>query len=76
MLRGLHDTRVPMLLRRWAVEDRRAVRVILGFPLGLGGAGIWMGLATGENWSGGHAHDGALDHARAARPDAIVSVPR
>ena len=48
MLRGLHDTRVPMLfaaLGYWGIG--LPLGVVLGFPLGLGGAGIWIGLATG-----------------------------
>jgi len=48
MLRGLHDTRVPMLfaaLGYWGIG--LPFGVILGFPLGLEGAGIWIGLATG-----------------------------
>src|SRR5436190_12029489 len=48
MLRGLHDTRVPMVfaaLGYWGIGV--PFGVLLGFPLGLGGAGIWMGLATG-----------------------------
>ena len=48
MLRGVHDTRVPMLvagLGYWGIG--LPMGVILGFPLGLGGAGIWIGLAGG-----------------------------
>jgi MATE family multidrug resistance protein len=48
MLRGLHDTRVPMLfaaLGYWGISV--PVGVVLGFPLGLGGTGVWIGLATG-----------------------------
>jgi MATE family multidrug resistance protein len=48
MLRGLHDTRVPMLIAAlgyWGIG--MPFGVLLGFPLGLGGAGIWIGLATG-----------------------------
>ena len=48
MLRGLHDTRIPMLIAAlgyWGVG--LPLGVVLGFPLGLGGAGIWIGLATG-----------------------------
>jgi MATE family multidrug resistance protein len=48
MLRGLHDTRVPMLMAAfgyWGVG--LPLGIVLGFPLGLGGAGIWIGLATG-----------------------------
>lgn len=48
MLRGLHDTRVPMLfaaLGYWGIGF--PLGVLLGFPGGLGGAGIWIGLAGG-----------------------------
>jgi len=47
-LRGLHDTRVPMLLAGigfWAVGFTASV--VLAFSLGLGGIGIWIGLALG-----------------------------
>jgi multidrug resistance protein, MATE family len=47
-LRGLKDTRVPMLLAAvgyWAIG--LPVGLLLGFPLGLGATGIWIGLATG-----------------------------
>lgn len=48
MLRGLHDTRVPMLfaaLGYWGIG--LPLGIVLGFPLGLGGSGIWIGLAGG-----------------------------
>lgn len=48
MLRGLHDTRVPMLFAAvgyWGVG--LPLGVVLAFPLGLAGSGIWMGLAAG-----------------------------
>jgi MATE family multidrug resistance protein len=48
MLRGLHDTRVPMIFAAvgyWGVG--LPLGVVLGFPLGLAGAGIWTGLAAG-----------------------------
>jgi MATE family multidrug resistance protein len=48
MLRGLHDTRVPMLfagLGYWGIG--LPLGIVLGFPLKLGGAGIWIGLAAG-----------------------------
>lgn len=48
MLRGLHDTTVPMafaLFGYWAVG--MAVAVTLGFGFGWGGVGIWTGLAAG-----------------------------
>ena len=48
MLRGLHDTKVPMafaLFGYWVVG--MAVAVALGFWAGWGGVGIWSGLAAG-----------------------------
>jgi len=48
MLRGLHDTRVPMLYAGfgyWVVGLGTGVG--LGFGLGWDGVGIWTGLATG-----------------------------
>lgn len=48
MLRGLHDARVPMLVAAfgyWGVG--LPLGVLLAFPLHLGGAGIWIGLASG-----------------------------
>jgi len=48
MLRGLHDTRVPMLLAGlgyWVIGLPLAL--FLGFTLHFGGAGIWAALATG-----------------------------
>lgn len=48
MLRGLQDTRVPMIyaaLGYWVVGLGTGVG--LGFGLGWGGVGIWIGLATG-----------------------------
>jgi MATE family multidrug resistance protein len=45
-LRGLGDTRAPMLiagLGYWAVGF--VACLVLGFPMGLGGTGIWLGLA-------------------------------
>jgi MATE family multidrug resistance protein len=47
-LRGLSDTRVPMLyavLAYWGIG--LAVALWLGFGLGLGGVGVWLGLAAG-----------------------------
>ena len=47
-LRGLQDTRIPMLVAAfgyWVVGI--GVGVLLAFPLGLGGVGIWIGLAAG-----------------------------
>ncbi|OFX00760.1 MAG: MATE family efflux transporter [Alphaproteobacteria bacterium RIFCSPHIGHO2_12_FULL_66_14] len=48
MLRGLHDTRVPMLyaaLGYWGIG--LLLGVVLAFSTGQGGIGIWIGLATG-----------------------------
>ncbi|MDJ1160054.1 MATE family efflux transporter [Chelatococcus sp. SYSU_G07232] len=48
MLRGLHDTRVPMVyaaLGYWGVG--LPLGTALAFPAGLAGRGIWIGLATG-----------------------------
>ncbi len=47
-LRGLSDTTVPMWLAiggYWVIGF--AASVVLAFPLGLGGRGVWMGLALG-----------------------------
>ncbi|MBS3651170.1 MATE family efflux transporter [Pseudaminobacter sp. 19-2017] len=48
MLRGLHDTRMPMVyaaLGYWGVG--LPLGVLLAFPLGLKGSGIWIGLSIG-----------------------------
>ncbi len=48
MLRGLHDTRVPMLFAAvgyWGVG--MPLGVLLAFRFGLAGSGIWIGLAAG-----------------------------
>jgi MATE family multidrug resistance protein len=48
MLRGLKDTAVPMWLALagyWAVGF--VASLVLAFPLGLGGRGVWFGLALG-----------------------------
>jgi multidrug resistance protein, MATE family len=47
-LRGLHDTRVPLVLAGisfWAIGFVSAYA--LGFPLGWGASGIWIGLTIG-----------------------------
>jgi MATE family multidrug resistance protein len=47
-LRGLSDTNVPLVIALfgyWAVGF--PVAYLLGFPLGLRGVGIWLGLASG-----------------------------
>lgn len=48
MLRGLHDTGVPMIFSAigyWGIGLTLAV--VLGFATPFGGVGIWIGLATG-----------------------------
>ncbi len=48
MLRGLQDTRVPMLFAAvgyWVIGI--GVGTLLAFPLGMKGLGIWLGLASG-----------------------------
>ena len=48
MLRGLHDARMPMLFALvgyWAIG--LPLGASLAFSAGLGGIGIWIGLATG-----------------------------
>lgn len=48
MLRGLHDTRVPMIyagISYWLVGLTSGV--VLAFPFKMEGFGIWLGLATG-----------------------------
>lgn len=48
LLRGVQDTRVPMWLAAcsyWLVGIPSSY--VLAFPLGLGGAGLWLGLVIG-----------------------------
>jgi MATE family multidrug resistance protein len=48
VLRGLHDTRIPMIyagIGYWIIGI--GVGSLLAFPLGLRGVGIWLGLASG-----------------------------
>lgn len=48
MLRGLHDTRLPMVFAAigyWGVG--LPLGALLAFHFGLAGAGIWIGLSTG-----------------------------
>ncbi len=48
LLRGVQDTRAPMIIAiisYWVVG--LPVSYALGFPLGLGGVGIWLGLTVG-----------------------------
>ena len=53
LLRGVQDTRVPMwiaVFSYWAVGVPASYG--LGFPLGFGGVGIWIGLAIGLAFAG------------------------
>jgi MATE family multidrug resistance protein len=53
LLRGLQDTRVPMWLATfsyWAIGIPASY--LLAFPLGLGGAGLWLGLVVGLSFAG------------------------
>jgi len=48
VLRGLQDTRVPMIFAAvgyWGIGI--GVGTLLAFPLGMDGLGIWLGLASG-----------------------------
>ncbi len=48
LLRGVQDTKVPMIyaaVAYWIVG--MPISYLLGFPLGLGGVGIWLGLVIG-----------------------------
>jgi len=48
LLRGVQDTRVPMIIAGvsyWLVGVPASY--VLGFTLGLGGVGVWLGLAVG-----------------------------
>jgi MATE family multidrug resistance protein len=48
VLRGLQDTRVPMIIAAlgyWIAGFGTAI--LLGFEFGLAGVGIWIGLAAG-----------------------------
>ena len=48
MLRGLKDTAAPMwaaAVSYWVIGIPAGY--VLGFPLGLGGVGIWLGLTVG-----------------------------
>ncbi|OUS20704.1 MATE family efflux transporter [Rhodobacterales bacterium 59_46_T64] len=53
LLRGLHDTRVPMVIAAvsyWIIGV--PVSYLLGFTFGYGGVGIWLGLAVGLGFAG------------------------
>ena len=48
LLRGMQDTRVPMIMatvRYWVIG--MPAGYFLGFTLGLGGGGLWLGLVIG-----------------------------
>lgn len=48
LLRGMKDTRAPMIIAAisyWGIGMPACY--VLAFPLGMGGAGIWLGLAFG-----------------------------
>lgn len=48
MLRGLHDTRVPMALAAFGYWILGVpIGAFLAFVVGWGGVGVWVGLATG-----------------------------
>jgi MATE family multidrug resistance protein len=53
LLAGLRDTKVPMLMASvsyWLVGIPASY--VLAFPLGLGGAGLWLGLVVGLSLAG------------------------
>ena len=53
LLRGLHDTRVPMVIAAvsyWLIGVPASY--LLGFVFGLGGVGLWLGLAVGLAFAG------------------------
>jgi multidrug resistance protein, MATE family len=48
MLRGLHDTKAPMLIAAFGYwVAGLPLGILLAFHLGLGGVGIWIGLVSG-----------------------------
>ncbi len=54
LLRGVQDTTVPMLIAAfayWAIG--MPVSYILGFTLGMGGIGVWLGLVIGLIFAAG-----------------------
>jgi multidrug resistance protein, MATE family len=79
MLRGLHDTAIPMLfalLGYWGIGLGTAL--LFAFHLGMGGLGIWIGLATGlavvatlmmARWTGRKVHGLLPDMPDAVRDD-------
>ncbi|WP_241524030.1 MATE family efflux transporter [Oceaniglobus indicus] len=53
VLRGMQDTQVPMviaLISYWGIGI--PVSYVLGFPMGFGGVGVWLGLAVGLGVAG------------------------
>jgi len=53
LLRGVHDTRVPMVMASisyWLIGI--PVSYLLAFPAGLGGVGLWLGLVVGLTFAG------------------------
>ena len=53
LLRGVQDTRRPMVyaaVSYWAVG--MPASYLLGFPLGFGAPGVWMGLVIGLTLAG------------------------
>jgi MATE family multidrug resistance protein len=53
LLRGVHDTKVPMLyatIAYWLVGI--PLSYVLGIQLGLGGVGVWLGLVAGLSVAG------------------------
>ena len=76
MLRGLHDTKLPMIyaaIGYWGVG--LPLGVVLAFNFGFNGAGIWIGLSSGLAVVAGAAA-GPLAQARAARAGAGAGLTR
>nr|WP_204115111.1 MATE family efflux transporter [Shimia biformata] len=54
LLRGAQDTRVPMYMAAFSYwVAGMPFAYVLGFPLGMGGVGVWLGLALGLFLAGG-----------------------
>ncbi len=77
-LRGLKDTRVPMLLAclsYWLVGYGAAL--VFGFQLGWGGVGVWVGLAFGLATAALALTWRFIDRLKALRPARVaLSVPQ
>ncbi len=77
-LRGLKDTRIPMLLAcvsYWLVGYGAAM--VFGFQLGWGGVGVWVGLAFGLATAAFALTWRFIDRLRALRPARLAGlVPR